>query len=241
MSDFQKIEEEVKDNYSNYSVEEEDPWHHEVEKVIRKRVLKAINKYTNENSVILNAGSGGETYPVKGKIINLDIVDTNIKQFPNYLVSSVTDIPLENDSIDMVICVGSVINYTDAFKALNEFKRILKPKGLLILEFERSNSADFLWKKEHHKDMVEVVYDYNDQKHTMIMYGEKYIKKNLKRLGFDIKRKHRYHIASMLANRLGANDNVDYKFIHLDWLLYPISYCLAHNIIISCRKKIKNI
>lgn len=237
MNDYEKIEEEVKENYTNYSVEEEDPWHHEVEKIIRKRVLKSIEKYTGETSVILNAGSGGENYPTKGKLIHLDLVDTNIKHFDNYIVASVTDIPLEDESVDMVICVGSVINYTDAEKTLKEFRRILKPNGVLILEFERSDSADFLFSKDHHKEKLEVVYDYNNQKHTMIMYGEKYIRQLLKNDCFVVKKKKRFHIASMLANKMGASDNWDYKFIHLDFILYPFSFGLAHNCIMTCVRK----
>lgn len=116
MEDIQKIEEEVESNYVDYSIDEEDPWHKEVGRVIRKKVLKSIKKYANEKSAILNAGSGGETYPPKGKMINLDIVDTNIKQFENHIVASITDIPLNDESVDMVICVGSVINYADAEK-----------------------------------------------------------------------------------------------------------------------------
>ncbi len=116
MNDYQKIEDEARKNYSNYKINEEDSWHHEVEKVIRKRVLKVLNKYTTDDSIILNAGSGGEDYPCKGKLIHLDIAEANIKQFPYYLVASTTSIPLDNNSIDIIICVGSVINYTDAQK-----------------------------------------------------------------------------------------------------------------------------
>ena len=40
----------------------------------------------------------------------------------------------------------------------------------------------------------------------------------------------------MLAYKLGVSDLNNYKFIKFDWLLYPISYLIAHNMIIDCRK-----
>ncbi|MDY0177912.1 MAG: class I SAM-dependent methyltransferase [Bacilli bacterium] len=146
MGEIEEIAEEVKNNYSDYSIDDEDPWHHEVEKIIRKRVLKVLKKYCKSDSIVLNAGSGGEDYPCKGKLIHLDLVEKNIKKFKDHIVASITDIPCEDQSVDIVICVGSVINYTDAEKAINEFSRLLKPNGSLILEFERSDSADFITK-----------------------------------------------------------------------------------------------
>lgn len=236
MVDVAKIEDKALENYVDYTGEE-DFWHNQVEKVLFPFVSKRIKKYTNKDSVILNAGSGGETYFCDAKLIHLDIVDTNIKQFPHHIVASVTDIPLEDNSIDMIICVGSVLNYTDVSKALDEFKRVLKPNGKLILEFERSDSLDLKHSNKHHADMCEQTYEYDGKEHTLIMYGEKYIKSLVKSKGFDINKKKRFHIFSTLLTSLKVSEDKAAKYQKLDFLLKPISYGIAHNVIMVLTKK----
>ncbi len=237
MNNLEEIEEKAKKNYASYDAEEEDNWHYEVEKIDRKFIFKLLNRFDSKEKKILNAGSGGETYPSLGKMINLDIVEDNIRQFDNYIVASVTDVPMEENSVDIIICVGSVLNYADAEKTLCEFRRILKNDGILILEFERSDSADLLGKEAHHKDAVDVHYSYNGQDHPMILYGEKYVKGLLNKNGYSIERKKRFHIFSTWLSHLGMKDESSYRFICLDPLLYPFSYSLAHNIIVCCKLK----
>ncbi len=70
------------------------------------------------------------------------------------------------------------------------------------------------------------------------MYGERFIKKELELNSFQIIKKHRFHVASILASKIGFGDSIDYKFIHMDFLLLPFSYFLAHNIILKCKKSV---
>lgn len=235
MIDYKEINKVAKENYSHYD-QPEDKWHTQVEKVLFPTVCKAIQKYTSKNSVILNAGSGGEDYPSEAKMIQLDICEENIKHFENHIVASVEEIPLEDKSVDMIICVGSVLNYVDAVKTIQEFHRILRENGILLLEFERSDSADFKGTNKHHADMCEATYEYNNQEHKMVMYGEKYIESKLKELGFNIKRKKRFHILSTKMCQLGMDDEKTAKFRKLDWLFPFSSYSCAHNVIICVQK-----
>ncbi len=236
MKNYDKIEKEVKNNYKNYNPEDEDLWHKVTGNIIDAFVYKELDKIDNENIVILNAGSGGVSYYTKGKIINLDIVEDNIKEFPFYIVSSITNIPLEDKSIDFIICVGSVINYTNLNLSINELNRILKDDGTLILEFERSNSADFLFSQNYGKKEFMQTYKYNDKDHTMIMYGEKYVISNLKKLNFKVIKKKRFHNISTLLTKLKVSEKTSLKINNIDFLFYPFSYFFAHNIIIKCKK-----
>lgn len=235
MIDYKEIQTTAKENYSHYD-QPEDKWHTQVEKVLFPTVCKSIKKYTNSNSVILNAGSGGEDYPSDGKMIQLDICEENIKQFDNYIVASVENVPLESNSINMIICVGSVLNYVDADKTIKEFHRILKENGILILEFERSDSADFKGTNKHHADTCEATYEYQNQKHKMIMYGEKYIQRKLNEIGFNIIKKKRFHILSSKMCHFGMEQENAAKFRKFDWLFPLSSYSCAHNIILILRK-----
>ena len=46
------------------------------------------------------------------------------------------DLPFAENSIDNILCVGSVLNYCDAIAAISEFNRVFKYNGHLILEYE---------------------------------------------------------------------------------------------------------
>ena len=50
---------------------------------------------------------------------------------------------LKDHELDFILCVGSVINYTDALCTIQEFSRILNSGGYLILEFENSYSFEY--------------------------------------------------------------------------------------------------
>lgn len=213
-----------------------DEWHRYTFFAIHKAVSKFLKKYSRNNMLILNAGSGGTDYPHKGEIIHLDIVDSCIKHYTNFIVSSIENIPLEDNSIDFIICVGSVINYADCQKSIFEFSRILKPNGKLVLEFERSNSGEFLFTKNHNKTIFSKTYLYNNQKHILWMYNEKNIIKILKLNKLKVLKKKRFHIFSTFLNRLGMAEKNAAKYIKLDKIFSLFSYPLAHNCILFAEK-----
>ena len=145
MDQQSKVTEAAKQNYEESTPwPEHDPWHDQTHTAIQKQVEQWLAKYTSAGMQILNAGSGGTEYKTPGDIIHMDIVERYISKFERYLVGSIENIPLPDSSIDGIICVGSVINYTDAQQSIAEFSRTLRAGGFLILEYERSNSAEFL-------------------------------------------------------------------------------------------------
>ncbi|MCQ2795779.1 MAG: class I SAM-dependent methyltransferase [Bacilli bacterium] len=144
--------------------------------------------------------------------------------------------PLADNSIDILICVGSVFNYTNYEKSIKEFYRVLKKNGVLILEFERSNSGDFLFNKNHHKKAFLQKYEYSGQEHLLMMYNEKFIINCLKDNGFRLNYKKRFHTLSTLLCRLGMKEESAAKYAKGDWILRPASYPLAHNVIMVLKK-----
>ncbi len=231
------ISKQALENYSNKEPwPNSDKWHKFTYKSIYKFVEKQLKRYSTSTSVILNAGSGGTNYPHKGNMIHLDIVDTYIKGFPDHIVASIDQIPLENSSVDIIICVGSVINYADYQRSLKEFSRILKPSGILILEFERSNSGEFLFNKKHHQQIFPQTYYYNNQKHILWMYNEHNIIDTLRLYELTTIHKYRFHTMSTLINRVGLSESKAAKYIKLDCILKPFSYGLSHNCILVSKK-----
>lgn len=88
-------------NYSNSTPwPDKDIWHDYTYKAIVSIVEQWLQKYTNSEMVLLNAGSGGTEYKTNARVIHLDIVEKYISQFDNYLVGSVEKIELPDASLD---------------------------------------------------------------------------------------------------------------------------------------------
>lgn len=226
-------------NYSNSTPwPEQDVWHKYTFSSIKHTVEHWLADCSDESMTILNAGSGGTEYETKGNLIHLDIVEKYVCQFEKYLVGSIESINLPDSSIDGIICVGSVLNYADAQRSISEFSRILKPNAFLILEFERSDSAEFLWTKQHGKDIFSKEYIYNQQTHFLWMYSEKHICQLLKYYNLRICKRKRLHSVSSLLYRLGMSESKAAPYSKFDAISQLLSYSLAHNVILLGTKEI---
>lgn len=237
MNDHEEVLKRAVQNYSKTTPwPSEDNWHSYTFMSEKQIVEKWLTLFSNQNDTILNAGSGGTTYDIGAKWIHMDIIESYISQFNNYLVGSIEKIDLPNSSIDGIVCVGSVLNYVDAQNAIGEFSRILKPGGFLIIEFERSDSAEFLCTKQHGKYIFKKDYLYNGQTHLLWMYSEKHIRQLLHQYSIKISRCSRIHCFSSLLFRIGVSEEHAAPFSKYDKLLQCFSYPLAHNVLLFGRK-----
>ena len=238
MKDKQEVQKTAKLNYSKSTPwSDQDVWHSYTFKSIKQIVETWLKIYSSKNALILNAGSGGTNYQVNRKFIHLDIIEKYICNYDRYIVGSIESIDLPNASVDGVVCVGSVLNYTDAQRSIAELSRILKPEGFLILEFERSNSAEFLCTKKYGKYIFRQDYLYNNQRHLLWMYSENHIRQLLKLNNFYICKYKRIHIISSLLYRLGMSEIIAAPFSRYDYATQLISYTFAHNTILLGIKK----
>lgn len=214
----------------------DDPWHNATQKILNTYINRWLKIHSKSSHIILNAGSGNTQYSTNSRIIYMDIIENYIKNFRDYIVGSIDNIPLDKQTIDTVICVGSIINYADAQNSLNEFSRILKLGGTLILEFERSNSAEFLFSKKYSKTIFRKKYSYNNQAHLLWLYNEHFISELLNYYGFKIIKKYRFHCISSLLYRIGLSELLSSLFSKFDLIFQPLSYPIAHNVIITAVK-----
>lgn len=239
MDQQSEVAETAKRNYGESAPwPEHDPWHAQTHATIQRQVEQWLAKYASAGMQILNAGSGGTEYQTQGSIIHMDIVERYVSRFERHLVGSIENIPLPDTSIDGVICVGSVINYTDAQQSIAEFSRILRAGGFLILEYERSDSAEFLWTPEYKKYLFSKSYDYNGQTHLLWMYSENHIRQMLNHYQFAIHRQRRFHSLSSFLYRIGMPEQNAARFAKYDWIFQPISNPIAHNQILLAFKNI---
>lgn len=212
-------------------------WYDYTHKIIINFIESNLFSRLNDKSIYLNAGSGGSVYNLPGICYHVDVAENLIKSLLNHFVASIEKLPFPDATFDATICVGSVINYCSALESIGELARTLKPNGYLILEFERSNTAELWFSKEYARYATMQQYEYLNHIHTLWLYSEQYIKKLLYDNNLKIISLHRFHSLSALINRITKKEDLSGKYGKYDKIFKPISYLLAHNTILLCIKK----
>ena len=149
-----------------------DSWHLYTHSYIKSFINKNANKHRIPDDIkVINLGSGGNPYCfAEENMLHVDIIDKNIISKPHYLISNVESINVFSNSYDCCLCVGSVINYSDAMRTLKEINRVLKDRGFLFLEFENSRSLEFYLTKTYNKKVAIAETFYQDSKEKLWVY-----------------------------------------------------------------------
>lgn len=212
-----------------------DMWHlyskNQIERYIQKHNFQ-------KNGFILNAGSGGNNYGIKGRMLHLDIAKNKIEHLSNATVASIESLPFNRGLFTEVICVGSVLNYCDSIAVINELSRILQANGVVIIEFESSWGLEYIKNSVFKKDAGVVSTKYCGRLHNQWLYSYRYISNIIKEAGFKIIDTYRFHIISGLHYSKYENENKAARLTKLDCILryLPIINQYSNNIIVSCVK-----
>lgn len=215
-------------------------WYDYTRSKISDFLIQHLKRITTWEDKILNAGSGGTTYDIKGYYYHVDVANKRIENLKNSFVASIENMPFESETFDFVICVGSVINYCNAFSAISEISRVIKNEGIFVLEYERSCTGELLLKKGYNRKSCVQIYTYNNQSnHKLWLYSDKYIDSILEEFNFEID-KHSieyFHCISAIVNRLKNNEEISGKYsIYDNKCPSIIKPKIAHNRIMLCRK-----
>src|ERR1051326_1592791 len=183
-----------------------DPWHQFTAAEIRRHVRRFWKRLpTQPQHRILNAGAGGNDLGMCPETtISLDISEAQVLSLPTPLVANVEALPLASASIDTILCVGSVLNYCDAATAISEFARTLRSGGYLVLEFESSQSAEFLGHHVFGKSAAMIETFYGIRPEVVWVYKPKYILNLLMAAGFKLIRNIPIQVLSPWALRMSC-------------------------------------
>lgn len=234
--DYQKIA----DKYNKIETiwDKKDQWHWNTFQMIIEFISKHTDSWAERKYTILNAGSGGNSYELPlESMVHMDIANKKIANIPNSIVASIEDIPFADRSFDTILCVGSVINYCDPIRSIQEFSRTLKVGGQLILEFENSKTLELLASKDYNKNAVLVDTFYKGEE-TIWFYSEKFILEVLKENNLVLQAKDSCHILSPFVYRLTNKANFAAYFAKLDCFLkhLPFFRKVSSNIILLAQK-----
>lgn len=156
---------------------------------------------------MLIAGSAGDAYGLQSfSPIHLDLAEKWLPTDGRSVAADVNGLPFADNSLGSIICVGSVINYTSAFEAISEFYRVLRPGGRLVLEFEGSESLEYLGNSAFraHAHPVSTFYQGTDE--LLWVYSRNYIRRALIHTGMKVIREEGFHSLTPLwgINKLSS-------------------------------------
>lgn len=238
MSD-KSIQEAALENYTNGEPwPEASPWYDTVKDRLGKATDYWIAQNITAKDKVLFAGCGLTRYESPAAYnIYMDIIARNVEMAEHHIVGSIEDIPLDDNSMDAVHCVGSVVNYVDIEKAVSEFSRVLKPGGKMLLEFENSRSFEFLTNGNYNKKSFEQTFYYNNQAHPQWTYGRSYVRNIVRSNNLIIKDTEYFHILSSFM--LGLNMELEQAayYAKYDKQLRFLSAISASNMILTLIKQ----
>lgn len=144
----------------------DDPWSQHTKRSIADFVggvaVKRPARSGDASPLTLNVGSHGNMYGLGPENhFQVDIAEKSLKEIRLACVADVEILPFRSETFDIVLCVGSVINYCSAAAAIIELARVLKPGGHLVLEFETSDSLEFAFTGDLGRDATIVRTFYN--------------------------------------------------------------------------------
>lgn len=91
------------------------------------RLKSLLNKY-GEDAIVLNLGSGPQSIKKRNDIINIDIYAFDEVD----IVADGTDLPINSNSVDLIICTAMLEHIAAPEKVVSEMYRILKKNGEII-------------------------------------------------------------------------------------------------------------
>lgn len=217
-------EKDIRNKYNTmeYIWDKSDSWHLHTKNSIDSCLNNLIiSSRTNlDEGKILFAGSAGNEHSLGAKhAYHLDIAERHLKGVQNSVVGGVQNSPFTNNTFDLIICVGSVINYVDAMTSIKELSRVLKSNGTLIVEFESSRNLEFLFTKSFNKSAYITSTFYQGMSEQIWVYSEKYIKSIAKACGLKVVSTRYFHIGTAIAYFFTRSERISSKLSFLDSFL----------------------
>ena len=216
---------------------ESDKWSSHTKKILKQVVGRTV---PNGNSVILNAGCGGNDYGIGQRAsicINLDISARQCRGIRLPVVADIESIPFADNMFDAVLCVGAVINYCEPYAAIPELFRVTKPGGLVVIDFETTQSAELLFSGHWGKRVSVIERKYAGRDDKTLLFSADHIKRIVDQSGI-VTKIHRYHTTTAVWLRVTKKLEIPNIVSSLDRFLsrVPFVSTLASNSIFLCQK-----
>lgn len=185
---------------------DEDAWHSYSGDRTEEFISHTLSTWERPSKFLLNAGCGVYRLSEPNwREISLDLFPTPLRMRSHAICGSVEALPFKNNIFGGLVCVGEVLGYCDPVKAIQEFARVLMPKGILVCDFSNTQSFRYWLTKVYGRAADIVTHPYNGQPERTWAYHPEYIESLLESTGFKIYQRIGTHTWSALANRMGVS------------------------------------
>jgi SAM-dependent methyltransferase len=217
-----------------------DPWHIHTALEIENTLADEFARHPFlQTDIVVFAGSGGRTNGINPpRAIHVDLAEVPLRNVKGAVMANVEQLPIGDGAAAAVISVGSVINYCDAASAIAEFARVTRPGGRLVLEFESSDSLEFLLTRTFRRSVDYITTFYDGEREDIWVYSCRYIAAALVASGYRISRRRPIHILSPLRLRYSSDVSAASRWAAFDERLrdVPGLRALACNFVFFCER-----
>lgn len=193
---------------SNDIWRDDNHWSLHVKWSINTNIKKFFELFpVDETSLVMNAGSGGTIYSsIKVETFDCDLHLLRLEGCNLGVCANVERLPFKDCSFTHILCVGSVINYADPVKCIYELSRVLKYGGKLLLDYDSSQSWEFIFTKSFNQPVSFIKTFYNDTDDHIYVYSPSFINSIFQSNDLTILKESPYHCISPLAYLLIKNE-----------------------------------
>ena len=124
----------------------EDTWHRVTHQWIASQVRKVVPfESVRRDSPLLNLGSAGVSFGFpESATLHVDIHSAGFSHDQRLVIADIQRLPPLGMTFATCLCVGSVLNHCTAAEVIANIHSVLRPGGMLLLEFESSRSFALL-------------------------------------------------------------------------------------------------
>jgi ubiquinone/menaquinone biosynthesis C-methylase UbiE len=189
---------------------------------------------------VLNAGCGNNDYGMTGTeaCVNLDISVRQCRGLSCPVVGDIEHIPFPSNTFDVTVCVGAVINYVELGKAIPELVRVTRPRGLILVDFESSYSAEIMFSEQWRKPVSVIERMYIDHMDKTYLYSPAHVRAAFEQTRSTVLRTSGYHIATAMWERIFTKALIPKAAFAIDAFTsrVPGVRALASSVLFACRK-----
>lgn len=216
---------------------ETDAWSTHTHAVISKVIAQSVGQ---TRIAILNVGCGNNDYGLSARAtcLNLDLSLRQCQKVQKSVVADVEAIPFCDGQFDATICVGAVLNYAEPYEAIPELVRVTKPKGLLIVDFETTTTAELLFLNQWGRRVGVVERDYAGRRDKTFLFSAEHIKRILAQNQVEVIEARHYHLTTAMWSRVFPSEGYPSVLFAIDAWLSSVRglRSFASNVIFVCRK-----